>query len=93
MIYLEKDDFIILQSILKKYPYNFCAFGSRVTGRNHKFSDLDLCVMEDIANNEMSKLINELEESDISIHVDLKRYWCDMNDDFRSLIVKDLTPL
>lgn len=53
MINLEQKDFLLLKSILKKYPYTFQAYGSRVKGSHRKFSDLDLCVMELISDEEL----------------------------------------
>ncbi|BFD46124.1 MAG: nucleotidyltransferase domain-containing protein [Rickettsia endosymbiont of Sergentomyia squamirostris] len=93
MINLEQKDFLLLKSILKKYPYTFQAYGSRVKGGHRKFSDLDLCVMELISDEELLNLQEELEESNLPIKVDVKRWLVDMNEDFRSLIENDLIPL
>ncbi|MDD9335150.1 MAG: nucleotidyltransferase domain-containing protein [Rickettsiaceae bacterium] len=93
MINLEQKDFLLLKSILKKYPYTFQAYGSRVKGSHRKFSDLDLCVMELISDEELLNLQEELEESNLPIKVDVKRWLVDMNEDFRSLIENDLIPL
>lgn len=95
MIHLDKQDLLILQSILQKYPYKFYAYGSRTKGNYKKFSraDLDLCIMENISDEQLFALQNALEESDISIKIDIKRWFIDMNVEFRSLIEKDITPL
>lgn len=90
MIHLSKEDFILLKSILQKYPYSFYAYGSRVKGTYQKFSDLDLCIMENISNKELWNLKEELEESNLSIKIDLKRWDKDMASDFKSLIKHDL---
>jgi predicted nucleotidyltransferase len=90
MFDLETDDFVILKSILSKYPYQFYAFGSRVKGNNKKSSDLDLCIIGDISNTQLYELINELAESNLRIKIDLKR-WQDINDGFRAMIQNDLT--
>lgn len=90
MIALERMDFISLRYILQKYPYIFYAYGSRVKGRHRKFSDLDLCIMEAISDDELEHLREDLEESDLSIKVDVKRWSVDMNEDFRNLIKQDL---
>ncbi len=90
MINLEESDFLLLKSILKKYPYKFYAYGSRVGNKYRKFSDLDLCVIEIISNEELFKIQDDLTESDLSIKVDIKRYLVDMDEDFRSLINNDL---
>ncbi|MFY9589578.1 nucleotidyltransferase domain-containing protein [Rickettsia endosymbiont of Halotydeus destructor] len=93
MIYLDKQDLLILHSILQKYPYKFYAYGSRVKNTYKKFSDLDLCIMENISDDIFFEIQNALEESDISIKIDIKRWFVDMNAGFRSLIEKDITPL
>ncbi|WP_341789475.1 nucleotidyltransferase domain-containing protein [Rickettsia endosymbiont of Polydrusus tereticollis] len=93
MIHLDKQDSLILRSILQKYPYKFYAYGSRTKDNYKKFSDLDLCIMENISDEQLFALQNALEESDISIKIDVKRWFIDMNAGFRSLIEKDITPL
>ena len=90
MIALEKTDFFLLKSILKKYPYKFYAYGSRVKGKYRKFSDLDLCIMEAISEDELESLREDLEESDLAIKVDVKRWSIDMDKDFQALIKPDL---
>ncbi|WP_236682654.1 hypothetical protein [Rickettsia felis] len=55
-----------------------------------KFSDLDLCIMDDINHEVLLEIRKVLDESDISIHIDIKRWNIDMNEDFRSLIKKDI---
>lgn len=49
--------------------------------------------MELISDEELLNLQEELAESDLPIKVDVKRWLVDMNEDFRSLIEKDLTHL
>ncbi|HJD65461.1 MAG TPA: nucleotidyltransferase domain-containing protein [Rickettsia endosymbiont of Diachasma alloeum] len=90
MIQIEKQDLLILRSILKKYPYKFYAYGSRVKGKAKKFSDLDLCIMDNINYEVLFEIKEALDESDMSIHIDIKRWNIDMNEDFRSLIKNDL---
>ncbi len=91
MFGLEEIDFILLKSILQRYPCTFYAYGSRVKGNYRKFSDLDICVMEVIDDEELEHLRQDLEESDLPIKVDVKRWLIDMNEDFRNLIKQDLT--
>lgn len=93
MIYLDQEDFIKLRSILQKYPYKFYAYGSRVKGNYKKFSDLDLCIMENISNEQLFEIQDALKESDIAIKIDIKRWYIDMDQDFRSLIKQDIRPL
>lgn len=90
MIQIEKQDLLILRSILKKYPYKFYVYGSRVKGKAKKFSDLDLCIMDNINYEVLFEIKEALDESDISIHIDIKRWNIDINEDFRSLIKNDL---
>lgn len=90
MVQIEKQDLLILRSILRKYPYKFYAYGSRVKGNAKKFSDLDLCIMNNINYEILLDIREALDKSDISIHIDIKRWNIDMNEDFRSLIKNDL---
>lgn len=90
MVQIKKQDLLILRSILKKYPYKFYAYGSRVKGKAKKFSDLDLCIMDNINYEVLFEIKEALDESDMSIHIDIKRWNIDMNEDFRSLIKNDL---
>lgn len=55
-----------------------------------KFSDLDLCIMDNINYEVLLEIREALDESDISIHIDIKRWNIDMNEHFRSLIKNDL---
>ncbi|QQV75166.1 hypothetical protein H6P87_00712 [Rickettsia tillamookensis] len=90
MVQIEKQDLLILHTILSKYPYKFYAYGSRVKDNHKKFSDLDLCIMDNISDDMLFEIQDALQESDISIHIDIKRWNIDMNEDFRSLIKSDL---
>ncbi|MFV9900903.1 MAG: nucleotidyltransferase domain-containing protein [Rickettsia conorii subsp. raoultii] len=90
MVQIEKQDLLILRSILEKYPYKFYAYGSRIKGNAKKFSDLDLCIMDNINYEVLLEIREALDESDISIHIDIKRWNIDMNEHFRSLIKNDL---
>ena len=89
MVTIEEKHLEILKNILKKYPYTFYAYGSRVTGKNRKYSDLDLCYKEIIPTKIILDIQEELEESDIPFRVDLV-YWDDMPEGFQKLIEKDL---
>ena len=92
MVAIEKKHLDILKRILKKYPYTFYAYGSRATGKNRKYSDLDLCHKEDIPTKVILDIKEELEESNIPFRVDLV-FWNDMPEGFQQLIEKDLKPL
>ena len=92
-IYMDPDDLQILQDILKKYPYTIYAFGSRVKGTNQKFSDLDLCVIDDtMSQSTISDLKEDLEDSNLPFTVDVTS-WLMMNEDFQKLIEKDLVQI
>ncbi len=63
------------------------AFGSRVTGRTKKFSDLDLAIMgkKPIPLTTMADLRDAFTESDLPFKVDLVD-WATTSDTFRSII-------
>lgn len=92
MVNIEEKHLKILRDILKKYPYTFYTYGSRATGKNRKFSDLDLCYKEKIPAKIILQLEEELDESDIPFRIDLV-FWNDMSESFKELIEKDLIPL
>jgi hypothetical protein len=89
MIHMEERDRKIVMDILAKYPYTFCAFGSRVHGNPWKFSDLDLCFFEAIPVSVLSQLKEDFEESWLPYKVDLVD-WNMCDKDFQSVITKDL---
>lgn len=81
---------LIVTTILHKYPYTFYAFGSRVKGKNRPLSDLDICFMEDIPWNTRAHIDEDFEESDLPFKVDVVDWnMCDEN--FRAKISPDLT--
>lgn len=91
-IHLNPRDAEIIQTILKKYPYQFYAFGSRVGGTHKKFSDLDVCYKDNIPNEVISQINAELEDSDISIVVDLVN-WHHMPKEFKKNIAQQMVNL
>jgi len=85
MINIEDRHLKILKSILAKYDYNFYVFGSRITDKAKKFSDLDLLYFDDIDDKIIAKLQEEFEESDLPYKVDLVNYnLCD--ESFKKII-------
>ena len=68
---IAKQDYQILSRILKSYPYQFFAYGSRVKGTARKFSDLDLCYQENIPSYKVVEIEEKLEESDLPFRVEL----------------------
>ena len=89
MLNIEETSLIVLRQVLKKYPYNFYAFGSRVKKEYRKYSDLDICYKEEIPAKDLVEIMHELEESNIPFRVDLV-YWENMSREFQKLIEKDL---
>ena len=71
ILQINKTDYSILQSILRKYPCHFYAYGSRVKGTARKYSDLDLCYQENIPSYKVVELEEELEKSDLPFMVEL----------------------
>ena len=86
---IEEKHFKIVKNILKKYPYTFYAYGSRVKGNNRKFSDLDLCYRENIPMKIIAEIRENLEASSLPYRVDLV-FWNDLSSRFQKLIEGDL---
>ena len=89
MIEMDEDDRKIFNDIISKLHYKIYAYGSRVKNHSKKFSDIDLCIMEDISDLEISNIKEIFEESDLTIKVDIKRR-SDISPDFFNLIKDDL---
>ncbi|MBS0186193.1 MAG: nucleotidyltransferase domain-containing protein [Proteobacteria bacterium] len=89
---IEKRHLKIIKEILSRYPYNFYAFGSRVNGNPRRFSDLDICFMDNILWNIRAHLDEDFEESDLPFKVDVVA-WQSCSKDFQQAIQKDLLPL
>lgn len=86
---LEIKHWKIIRGILKKYPYKFYAYGSRVKGMAYKYSDLDLCYREEIPLGVISRIEEEFEESNLPWKVELVN-WRHMRPKFREMIRGDL---
>ena len=71
MLQIETKHLNIVQKILSKYPYQFYAYGSRVKGTAHKYSDLDLCYYENIDPKVIFSIKEELENSNLPFIVEL----------------------
>ena len=89
MIHMELRHWHIVQEILKKYPYDFYVFGSRVKGTERKLSDLDICFKEAIPWNVRSHIDEDFEESDLPFKVDVVD-WNMCDEEFRKKIAPDL---
>ncbi len=82
----------IVQDILKKYPYKFYVFGSRAKQQAKKFSDLDLCYLDDIDTKILSSIEEDFEESDLPYKVDIVNF-NNCSKDFKEIIKKDMIEL
>lgn len=89
MIHLEAQENKIVQGALAKYPYRFYVFGSRATGKNRQFSDLDLCYLESISPRDLSNILTEFEESDLPFKVDMVDF-NKCSKDFQGYIKKNM---
>ncbi|KLL02469.1 MAG: hypothetical protein MRERC_1c057 [Mycoplasmataceae bacterium RC_NB112A] len=74
----------MLRQILNKYPHKFYAYGSRAKGKAWKFSDLDLCFLDDIPRSVVNDIKEELEESGLPFFVELVN-WKHMSPSFREI--------
>jgi predicted nucleotidyltransferase len=63
MLQIEDRHRRIIREILNKYPYKFYAFGSRAKNCAKKFSDLDICFMDNIPYNIRAHIEEDFENS------------------------------
>jgi type I restriction enzyme S subunit len=70
------------------------AFGSRVTGRSRKFSDLDLAIMGEtpLPTATLADLDDAFDESDLPFKVDILD-WATTSETFRAIVRKDAVPI
>lgn len=91
MLDLDPKDLAIVKKILTKYVSNATvwAYGSRVTGKSHAGSDLDLVIINDNninpLQNNIAALRTAFSESDLSILVDILD-WSTISDSFKENI-------
>lgn len=91
-MYIEKRHAEIVQNILKDYPYSFYAFGSRVKGNPRKFSDLDLCYLQNIPFRDLRRIFEKFEDSNLPFKVDIVNYnRC--NKDFQEKLKQEMVLL
>jgi predicted nucleotidyltransferase len=88
-IQIEESDFRVLKEILRKYPYKFYVYGSRARGNASRYSDLDIFCKEKIMDSDLVNLKTELEESNLTIKVDVLDLGSCL-EEFAALIEKDL---
>lgn len=86
----EKEEKII-KDILRKYPYDFYYYGSRVKGGFTKASDLDI-LTNGLSYSELEEIENQFNESRIPyvINLSLKS---NMDEKFYNLIKNDLVKI
>lgn len=89
MINVGKQHRLTVKRILHKHVNNaeIRVFGSRLNENIKKYSDLDLAIVarEKITLKVMTRMKEELEESDIPFRVDIID-WHEISDDFKSII-------
>jgi len=91
-IVIDEKDKKLLLKILSKYPYRFYVYGSRVKGCSRRYSDIDICYFDNIPTLELYKIKEELEESNITIKVDLVAI-SELSKEFFKAIEKNLVEL
>ena len=91
-IILDDDDKKLLLEILSGYPYHFYVYGSRVKGSSRRYSDIDICYFDNIPSEKAYEIIELLEESNLTIKVDLVAV-SDLSKEFFKMIEKDLVEL
>ena len=90
MLTIEPRHWEIVKTILKKYPYTFYAFGSRTKSNPKRFSDLDLCFVDNIPWNIRAHIEEDFDDSNLPYKVDLVD-WNRCDENFQKLIKTDLT--
>lgn len=89
MINLAPEQLNIIQQILANYvpDYEVRAFGSRVSGNIHRFSDLDLVLVGEkpLELYRMAYLRDAFEESQLPFRIDLLD-WNYISDNFKKII-------
>ena len=86
----EKEESII-KDILRKYPYDFYYYGSRVKGDYTRGSDLDI-LTDKISYAELEEIETKFNESRIPYVVNISQK-CNMNENFYNLIKNDLVKI
>ncbi len=86
-----RDFATVLRILSKQLPeYDVYAYGSRVTGKAGKSSDLDLAVMTEspLETMRMADLREAFRESDLPFKVDIAD-WAGIKENFRSIICQN----
>lgn len=87
MLDLSQADLKIVLDILKKYANHMTvyAYGSRVTGKSHPGSDLDLVIMNHATKIPLAEIREAFRESNLPIMVDIFN-WEEIPDSFKKEI-------
>jgi predicted nucleotidyltransferase len=88
---IEPEDIKIIRDILRDYT-NVYVFGSRVKEAYKQFSDLDLCLKNDISDYDYELLKEQFENSDLPFTVDLVQY-NRIDESFKKRIDQEAVPL
>lgn len=86
------EDLFVIKKILSNYNYTFYAFGSRVRGTNHPYSDLDLCYKEEIPQKQLDTLKAAFEKSGLPYEIDLMD-WHMFSEVSKKQIKKEMYPV
>lgn len=80
----------IVRKHLPDHSYKSFIFGSHATGKNRKFSDIDLGIMgpRSLSSKEYISIVNDLEESNLSYRVDLVDF-TKVSDKFKQVSLRD----
>lgn len=88
-LFLAPEDWEIFKGLIAEVPCQVYAFGSRVKEVNQKFSDIDLCLLGEISDEEVVCLKMAFEDSDLPMKVDIKKRE-ELSDAFFESIQPDL---
>jgi predicted nucleotidyltransferase len=86
-LHLKPEDWDILINILKQYPCDFYAYGSRIKGKHAEYSDIDICYIGEI---NLGDVKETFRESNLSVKVDIQNLLT-LNHNFKKLIQHNLT--
>lgn len=67
-----------IQPLLPNDAYKVFLFGSRVTGTNRRFSDIDIGIIGDkpLSGKNYCDIVESLEQSDVPYHMDVVDFAC-----------------
>lgn len=92
MLDISNEELQIVQSILKRHVPDSIVwvFGSRVTGKAKKFSDLDLCVKgpQTMSLELLGEMAEDFAESNLPWKVDIVDWWS-ISEGFREIVERD----